>query len=201
VLLAGRNVGLGSDSAERIRTSTGNDAVSFARLDLGSLESARSFGKSYAESGQDLHLLLAAGKARVVVLSSRAHRCADVDFEDPNYRHRPYDPWKSYGQSKSANTLFAVGLTRRYGASGIVANSVMHGGDQHGAAGAPGARGSAGAGLGIVRRRHTGRAAGMEDRRTRRGDERLGRGGAGTRRRRRAVPGQLRGRPAVDASW
>jgi NAD(P)-dependent dehydrogenase (short-subunit alcohol dehydrogenase family) len=64
-----------------------------------------------------------AGEARVVVLSSRGHRRGDVDFDDPNYLSRPYDPWEAYGQSKTANCLFAVALTRR----GIKANAVAPG--------------------------------------------------------------------------
>ncbi|MEV5748451.1 SDR family NAD(P)-dependent oxidoreductase [Actinoallomurus sp. NPDC052308] len=71
--------------------------------------------------------LRAAGTARVVVVSSRAHRRSDVHFDDPNYDHRPYDPWQSYGQSKTANALFGVALTHRYGESGITANAVMPG--------------------------------------------------------------------------
>jgi NAD(P)-dependent dehydrogenase (short-subunit alcohol dehydrogenase family) len=63
------------------------------------------------------------GGARVVVLSSRGHRRSDVNFDDPNYLHRPYDPWEAYGQSKTANCLFAVGLTRR----GMSANAVAPG--------------------------------------------------------------------------
>jgi NAD(P)-dependent dehydrogenase (short-subunit alcohol dehydrogenase family) len=72
-------------------------------------------------------LRLAAG-ARVVSLSSSGHRRSDVHFEDPNYEHRPYDRWGAYGQSKTANALFAVELTRRFGAEGIFANAVMPGG-------------------------------------------------------------------------
>jgi hypothetical protein len=49
----------------------------------------------------------------VISVSSRAHRRSDVDFNDPNYEHRPYEPWEAYGQSKTANALFAVALTRR----------------------------------------------------------------------------------------
>ncbi|MGX7824567.1 SDR family NAD(P)-dependent oxidoreductase [Actinokineospora sp. 24-640] len=51
--------------------------------------------------------------ARVVVLSSRAHRRADVDPVDPNWRTRPYDHWAAYGQSKTANALFALEFHRR----------------------------------------------------------------------------------------
>lgn len=49
-----------------------------------------------------------AGGARVVVLSSRAHQRAGVDFDDPHFHSRPYDPWLAYAQAKSANVLFAV---------------------------------------------------------------------------------------------
>jgi NAD(P)-dependent dehydrogenase (short-subunit alcohol dehydrogenase family) len=56
--------------------------------------------------------LRAAGMARVVALSSLGHRFSSVDLEDPNYLRRPYDPWKAYGQSKTANSLFAVHLDR-----------------------------------------------------------------------------------------
>jgi NAD(P)-dependent dehydrogenase (short-subunit alcohol dehydrogenase family) len=57
--------------------------------------------------------LLAARGARVVSVSSRAHQFAGVDFEDPNFQRRPYDRWQAYGQSKTANVLFAVELDRR----------------------------------------------------------------------------------------
>ncbi|WP_223640552.1 oxidoreductase [Corallococcus sp. EGB] len=54
-----------------------------------------------------------ANGARVVCLSSRGHFFADVDFEDPFFQKRPYDKWVAYGQSKTANILFAVGLDAR----------------------------------------------------------------------------------------
>jgi NAD(P)-dependent dehydrogenase (short-subunit alcohol dehydrogenase family) len=46
-------------------------------------------------------------------VSSRAHQFAGVDFEDSNFQRRPYDRWQAYGQSKTANVLFAVELDRR----------------------------------------------------------------------------------------
>jgi NAD(P)-dependent dehydrogenase (short-subunit alcohol dehydrogenase family) len=54
-----------------------------------------------------------AGGARVVSLSSRGHRIAGVDFDDPNFERRPYDKWIAYGQSKTANALFALALDAR----------------------------------------------------------------------------------------
>lgn len=66
--------------------------------------------------------------ARVVVLSSTAHMRADVDLDDLQFDRRPYDPQVAYAQSKTANSLFAVELTRRWRDDGIVANAVNPGG-------------------------------------------------------------------------
>jgi NAD(P)-dependent dehydrogenase (short-subunit alcohol dehydrogenase family) len=75
-----------------------------------------------------LPALRAAGAARVVALSSIGHRRSDIHFDDINFREHSYDPWLAYGQSKTANALFAVGLTRRYAGDGITANAVHPGG-------------------------------------------------------------------------
>ncbi|GAA4007000.1 SDR family NAD(P)-dependent oxidoreductase [Deinococcus rubellus] len=72
--------------------------------------------------------LLAAAPARVVALSSSGHRRSDVRLDDLNYDSRPYEKWEAYGNSKTANALFAVGLTRKYGSQGVTANSVNPGG-------------------------------------------------------------------------
>jgi NAD(P)-dependent dehydrogenase (short-subunit alcohol dehydrogenase family) len=72
--------------------------------------------------------LRAARGARVVALSSIAHRISDVDFDDPNYERREYEKWQAYGQSKTACSLFAVGVTQRHGNEGILANAVHPGG-------------------------------------------------------------------------
>lgn len=74
-----------------------------------------------------LPALRAAGTARVIALTSRAHRYSDIDFDDPNYQRRGYETWPAYGQSKTATALFAVGLTGRHAADGITANAVMPG--------------------------------------------------------------------------
>ena len=65
--------------------------------------------------------------ARVVSLSSRGHQRTAVDFNDPNFEHRPYDRWEAYGQSKTANVLFVVELDRRGGANEIRAFAVHPG--------------------------------------------------------------------------
>jgi NAD(P)-dependent dehydrogenase (short-subunit alcohol dehydrogenase family) len=71
--------------------------------------------------------LLKAREARVVCLSSTGIRFGGVDFEDPNFARRPYDKWQAYGQSKSANALFAVALDRRGYLDGVRAFSVHPG--------------------------------------------------------------------------
>ena len=53
--------------------------------------------------------LVAAGGARVVALSSRGHKRSGIRFDDLMFEHG-YDRWEAYGQSKSANSLFAVQL-------------------------------------------------------------------------------------------
>ncbi|WP_224390694.1 SDR family NAD(P)-dependent oxidoreductase [Pseudonocardia sp. ICBG1293] len=68
------------------------------------------------------------GAARVVVVSSTAHMRADVDLDDLHFRRRAYDPQIAYARSKTANSLFAVGATRRWAEDGIVANTVNPGG-------------------------------------------------------------------------
>jgi len=71
--------------------------------------------------------LAAAGSARIVSLSSRGHHVSPVEFDDINFASRPYDPWLAYGQSKTANVLFAVEATNRWAADGIAANAVHPG--------------------------------------------------------------------------
>ena len=65
-----------------------------------------------------------AAAPRIVALTSVGHRRSPVDFEDWNFEHRPYDRWKAYGQSKSANALFALAANAR----GVKAFSVHPGG-------------------------------------------------------------------------
>jgi NAD(P)-dependent dehydrogenase (short-subunit alcohol dehydrogenase family) len=71
--------------------------------------------------------LLQAGGARVVSVSSWGHRFSPLDPEDPNFLHRPYDRWLAYGQSKSANILFAVKLDDIGRSAGIRAFSLHPG--------------------------------------------------------------------------
>lgn len=65
-----------------------------------------------------------AADARVVTVSSGAHRMGAVNLEDLNYEHRKYSAWPAYGQSKLANLLFMAELDRRAAAAGWTLKSV-----------------------------------------------------------------------------
>jgi NAD(P)-dependent dehydrogenase (short-subunit alcohol dehydrogenase family) len=76
-----------------------------------------------------LHDALAAdGAGRIVSVSSSGHLRSPVVFGDIDYRFRQYDPFGAYGQSKTANVLFALGATARWADDGITANALMPGG-------------------------------------------------------------------------
>lgn len=65
--------------------------------------------------------------ARVVSVSSWGHRHSPIVFEDPNFERRAYDRWSAYGQSKTANILFALALDERGKAEGMRAFSLHPG--------------------------------------------------------------------------
>jgi NAD(P)-dependent dehydrogenase (short-subunit alcohol dehydrogenase family) len=76
-----------------------------------------------------LHAALAsAGGARIVSVSSSGHLRSPVVFDDVDYAFRDYDPFGAYGQSKTANVLFAVEANTRWAGDGITANALMPGG-------------------------------------------------------------------------
>ncbi|HEY3926443.1 MAG TPA: SDR family NAD(P)-dependent oxidoreductase [Acidothermaceae bacterium] len=76
-----------------------------------------------------LHSALAAvGNARVVSVSSSAHHRSPMVFEDIHFERREYEPWSAYGQSKTANVLFAVEATKHWANDGITVNALMPGG-------------------------------------------------------------------------
>jgi NAD(P)-dependent dehydrogenase (short-subunit alcohol dehydrogenase family) len=165
VTLAVRDTAAGNRVAADIRTSTGNDHVTVAALDLADLGSVHSLASSWTGP---LHLLInnagimsppeqrtaqgwemqfavnhlghfaltralhpalrASGGAKIVSLSSSGHGSSAIRFTDLFFDRDPYDPGLAYGQSKTANVLFALELTRRWEADGIAGAAVMPGG-------------------------------------------------------------------------
>jgi len=80
------------------------------------------FGTNYlahfALTAQLLPVLRNGRQARVVNLSSIAHKLrAAIHFDDLQWARR-YDPWAAYGQSKLAMLMFALELQRRSDANG-----------------------------------------------------------------------------------
>jgi NAD(P)-dependent dehydrogenase (short-subunit alcohol dehydrogenase family) len=68
--------------------------------------------------------------SRLVNLSSSGHRYSNVDLDDPNFERTPYEPFVSYGRSKTANILFAVAFDERNRERGVRAAAVHPGGIQ-----------------------------------------------------------------------
>ena len=69
-----------------------------------------------------------ANGARIVSVSSWGHHFSPVVFDDIMFNHRDYERFKAYGQSKTANILFAVELDKRGKDKNIRAFSVHPGG-------------------------------------------------------------------------
>lgn len=65
--------------------------------------------------------------ARVINVSSFGHQMAPFNFDDPNFLNREYETLQGYGQSKTANNLFAVELDHRGKTFGVRAFSLHPG--------------------------------------------------------------------------
>jgi NAD(P)-dependent dehydrogenase (short-subunit alcohol dehydrogenase family) len=101
------------------RTLTpGGDELHFATNHLGHFALATGLAQA----------LRASGDARIVSVSSSANLRCPVLFDDLVFAFVAYDPFAAYGQSKTANVLFAVEADRRWARDGIRANALMPGG-------------------------------------------------------------------------
>ncbi|MBL8602410.1 MAG: SDR family oxidoreductase [Myxococcales bacterium] len=72
----------------------------------------------FALTARLMPLLLGTAGARVVVVASIAQRLGRIAFDDLGWQRRRYNAWAAYGQSKLANMMFALELSRRLGAAG-----------------------------------------------------------------------------------
>jgi NAD(P)-dependent dehydrogenase (short-subunit alcohol dehydrogenase family) len=72
----------------------------------------------FALTARLLSLLDRTPGARIVVVSSTAQSVGRIAFDDLNWERRSYNAWRAYGQSKLANMLFALELSRRLQAAG-----------------------------------------------------------------------------------
>jgi NAD(P)-dependent dehydrogenase (short-subunit alcohol dehydrogenase family) len=73
-------------------------------------------------------LLINAGSSRVVCLSSIGHKRSGIRWDDIHFNQEPYEKWEAYGQAKTANALFALGVDLKYSAQGVRGFSVHPGG-------------------------------------------------------------------------
>ena len=77
----------------------------------------------FALTGRLIGLMEGREDARVVTLSSNAHKIGRIDFDDLQ-SERGYKRWSAYGQSKLADLMFALELDRRLRAAGSSIRSV-----------------------------------------------------------------------------
>lgn len=82
----------------------------------------------FALTNSLMPLLKKSPGVRVICLTSTAHKLSDIRWGDINYESDDYDKWMAYGQSKSANALFANALSKRLKTTGGLAFSVHPGG-------------------------------------------------------------------------
>ncbi|KAL5336645.1 hypothetical protein BJX70DRAFT_389830 [Aspergillus crustosus] len=75
-----------------------------------------------------INKILASSTPRVVSVSSDGHRLSPIRWGDVNFQQgETYHRWSAYGQSKTANILFAVSLAEKLGAKGLQAYSLHPG--------------------------------------------------------------------------
>ena len=65
--------------------------------------------------------------SRVVSVTSTGHQFGPPLFDDYNFENTPYDPWRAYGQAKTANIWFANSIETHFGSQNLHATSVHPG--------------------------------------------------------------------------
>lgn len=74
-----------------------------------------------------LGALKKSGTARIVTVSSAAHRSGKIDFDDLQLERTKYSGLRAYSASKLANVLFTLELSRRLGGTGVTSNCLHPG--------------------------------------------------------------------------
>jgi NAD(P)-dependent dehydrogenase (short-subunit alcohol dehydrogenase family) len=72
----------------------------------------------FALTARLLPLLAKTAGSRIVIVASTAQKFGRIDLDDLNWKSRSYHAWSAYAQSKLANMMFALELSRRLGARG-----------------------------------------------------------------------------------
>ncbi len=154
VVLASRSIDKGEEARTDILKSNPEGKIRVMQLDLGDLESVRSFASAFNNShtrldvllnnagimmtpyfttkdgfegqigtnhlghfaltGLLMDVLLNTKGARIVNVSSGAHKRGEMDFSNLQFENgKDYSPMKSYGRSKLSNLLFTYELQRK----------------------------------------------------------------------------------------
>lgn len=115
---------------DRLHILVNNAGAMFSRREVTADGFERTFGLNHLSYFLLTNLLLDTLKksapARIVNVSSDAHKGARIDFDDLN-AEKSFGSWKSYGQSKLANILFTYELARRLKGTGVTANCLHPG--------------------------------------------------------------------------
>ena len=166
VVIAGRNPQKTRDTAEQIKSETGNNTVQYLLADFSDLQQVAQLAAAFKESHSRLDVLLnnagtyfntriktpygvemtflvnhlapflltnrllddirSSAPARIINVSSIAHKFDTMDFEDLGFEHG-YFGFKAYARSKLANILFTYELARRLAGNGVTVNAVHPG--------------------------------------------------------------------------
>ena len=63
--------------------------------------------------------LLEKGHARIINVSSEAHKMGKADFDDLQWEQRSYSAWKAYGMAKLFNIYFTRSLAEKFADKGV----------------------------------------------------------------------------------
>jgi len=154
VVLASRSTEKGEEARTEILMAVPGGKIKVMQLDLGDLDSVRSFATTFRKNYKNLDVLmnnagimmtpyfttkdgfegqlgtnhlghfaltgllidviLKTQGARIVNVSSGAHKSGEMDFNNLQYENgKGYKPMKAYGRSKLANLLFTYELQRK----------------------------------------------------------------------------------------
>jgi len=149
LVIHGRNQEKAEITVNQIKTETGNHQVSYLLADFSDLDQVRNLAAEFQEKFDHLHVLVnnagaffnkriptstnllletlkASTPARIINVSSEAHRQGVINFEDLGFE-KCYFGIKAYGRSKLANILFTYELARHLEGTGVTVNALHPG--------------------------------------------------------------------------
>ncbi|KAI2648856.1 Retinol dehydrogenase 12 [Labeo rohita] len=131
IIMACRDMEKADSALKEVRDASGNQDVVISRLDLADSTSIREFAENINKGHFLLTYLLLdlikrSTPARIINVSSMAHKWGTINLEDIN-SEKNYDKQKAYSQSKLANVLFTRSLAKRLEDTGVTAYALHPG--------------------------------------------------------------------------